>query len=141
MKLKFIILGGITLITILIFGLNFFDFSEPVPIIKVKLDILEVDGEFIIIDKFFEQSQTTYLKRPRSELQDFPLISSHAAVNGQFFSEWGILKYNGPGEYEVLMGFREGFYPESNASIMVITYIYDEEGTPVLKDTSYFIWE
>ena len=125
----------------LIFGVNIFDFSKPVPMIKVKMEILEFDNETMIIDKSFEQSQTTFLKRPRSELQDFPVISSHAAMNGQYYSEWAIEKYEGSGEYELNIGFKEGFYPESNDSIMVITYIYNNQGTAVAKDISYFTWE
>jgi len=129
------------LIIIFIFGINFFDVTEKVPLVKATFEIIEVDNETLIIDKSVEQSQTTYLKRPQSELQEYPLIASHATINGIYYTEWGIVNYNGPGEYEILMGFRNGKYPESNDYVMVITYIYDEEGITIFKDISEFYWE
>ncbi|MBW6517740.1 MAG: hypothetical protein K0A89_04465 [ANME-2 cluster archaeon] len=141
MKTRYIIIAGLAVIIILIFGANLFDFSEKVPVIKAKFEIIEVDNETIIIDRSVEQSKTTYLKRPRSELQEYPLLTSHAAINGVYYSDWGITQYNGPGEYEIQMGFREGYYPVSNDYVMVISYLYDEEGNVILKDKIDYYWE
>ncbi|MCL7412485.1 MAG: hypothetical protein M8353_02580 [ANME-2 cluster archaeon] len=129
------------LIIIFIFGINFFDASEKVPIVKATFEFIEVDNEILVIDKSVGQSQTPYLKRPQSELQDYPLIASHAAINGIYYTDWGIMNYDGPGEYEILMGFRDEKYPISNDTIMVITYIYDENGTVIFRDKSEFYWK
>ena len=87
-----------------------------------------------------EQSQTTKLKRPQANLQQFPVISSHALVNNSHFSNWGMAEYNGTGKYNLQIGFEEGAYPKPNESIFVITYIYNDEGKPELKETLSFIW-
>lgn len=141
MNIRYIIFAIVVLVILFIFGINFFDFSEKVPIVKATFEFIEVDDEILVIDKSVDQSMTTYLKRPQSELQEYPLIAAHAAINGIYYTDWGIVNYNGPGEYEILMGFRDDIYPQSNDTIMVITYIYDDNGTAIFRDKSEFYWK
>jgi len=128
------------LIVISILGFTAFDFSETVPIINVNLEVVVFENEPVVIDHFAEQSQTTKLKSPQTSLKSFPAVASHALVNQSYFSNWGIVEYDGTGVYNIQMGFEEGSYPKSNESITVITYIYDNEGKAELKEAFSFIW-
>lgn len=140
MKLKYVLLGGMALIVISILTFTAFDFSETVPVLNVHLEVVVFENEPIVIDHSVEQLQTTKLKRSQTILKNFPAIGSHALVNQSYFSNWGIVEYNGTGEYDIQIGFEEWAYPKSNESITIITYIYGDEGNIELKESSSFIW-
>ena len=140
MKLKFILLGGMALMVISILVFTAFDFSETIPIVNVHLEVVVFENEPVVIDHSVEQSQTTKLRNSHTMLQSFPAIGSHALVEKSYFSNWGIVEYNGTGQYDVQIGFEEGAYPKSNENITVYTYIYSDEGKIVLKEASSFIW-
>lgn len=140
MNLKTIVIGVLALVIISILGVSIFDITKPVPVIKVNVEVIEVDNKTIILESSAKQIQKTQLTRPITDLKSFPSISSHVLMSSGY-SNWGHIEYKGPGEYEMLLGFKEGQNPKSNETVSVITYIYDINGEPLDRDVIDLVWE
>jgi FtsP/CotA-like multicopper oxidase with cupredoxin domain len=127
--------------------------TEQVPVVKVDLTLKhndDADSEKRVVVEKFEQTMTSvnFISRPQDQtssayfpgvqarVQLFRNVTVDGAVRKQVvFGPWASVPYKGDGEYSLVLGFKEGEYPQEGEQVHITVMIVDKDG----KTIGYFI--
>lgn len=126
---------------------------EQVPVVKVDLVLkhnpnassekkVVVEGfNYLVttenfISRPWDQMSTAYFPGVQARVQLFRNVSVDGKVRKKVvFGPWASVPYKGEGEYSLVLGFKEGEYPQEGDQMHISVLIVDKEG----KKLGYFI--
>ncbi len=108
--------------------------TEKVPILKVEMLLNETNGTVRAEEYTITPATIDYIKRPKEMLaESFPTIGGRVWVTkykniSSSIGPWAYTPYNGPGKYNLTLGFREGMYPVPNDTLHVSIIVVNKKG-------------
>lgn len=123
---------------------------KEVPVVKVKVIIMEKEGNFVIDNFTAEQGTVNSINRPkRTQASSFPSIGTRALLtrgNKSTLGRWEMVPFNSAGTYSFNVGFLEENYPVTNDSIHLSIYLaginkVTGKGETIGYTTWDFVWK